>query len=189
LGYGFVFNLCGARETSNRCGVIPFSEETLATNIRCFFVLQMHLEILWNSFTNEQKCNSLCSKASWRSMGSIDQKRKIKISKRKLTQLHFKRLTHKWVPILYINSFVCSSVCRGLETQITFKIVPPNSRAHFYFFTYRVPNPESQQIQVPSPNTQASNYLLGCLRSKSRTVKKNLARAGRRPTIDHVINK
>jgi hypothetical protein len=42
----------------------------------------------------------------------------------------------------------------------------------------RVPSPESQPIQVPSPNTQASNYLLGCLRSKSRTVKKKLG-AGR----------
>jgi hypothetical protein len=96
------------------------------------------------------------------------------------------------------------SVCRGLETQIpsvrlsrswnpdpklrysidsrtakVWKSVPPNSRAqklfrtsitHFYFFTY----------WVPSPNAQASNYLLGCLRSKSWTVKKNLAWAGRR---------
>jgi len=46
------------------------------------------------------------------------------------------------------------------------------SITNFYFFTYRVLSPESRPIQVPSPNTQASNYLLGCLRSKSRTVKK-----------------
>jgi len=33
-------------------------------------------------------------------------------------------------PILYINSLVCASVCRGPETQINFnKTVPSNSRA------------------------------------------------------------
>jgi hypothetical protein len=99
---------------------------------------------------------------------------------------------------ILIHLSVCASVCQGLETQIIFKTVPPNSRAqklfktsitHFYFFTYRVPSPESQPIQVPSPNTQASNYLLGCLWSKSRMVKKNLAWAGRRLAIDHVVNK
>jgi hypothetical protein len=41
---------------------------------------------------------------------------------------------------------------------------------------FRVPSPNSRPIQVPSPNAQASNYLLGCLRSKSQTIKKNLAR-------------
>jgi hypothetical protein len=46
------------------------------------------------------------------------------------------------------------------------------SITNFYFFTYWVLSPESRPIQVPSPNTQASNYLLGCLRSKSRTIKK-----------------
>jgi len=30
---------------------------------------------------------------------------------------------------------VCVSVCRSLETQITFKIVPPNSRAQKLFRT------------------------------------------------------
>jgi len=83
-------------------------------------------------------------------------------------------------------------VHRGLETQITFKTIPPNSKAqklfktsitHFYFFTYWVSSPKSRPIQVPSPNAQASNYLLGCLWSKSRTVKKNLAWAGRRPGV------
>jgi hypothetical protein len=76
---------------------------------------------------------------------------------------------------------VCASVCRGPETHITFKTVPPNSRVqklfrtsitHFYFFTYQVPSPESRLIQVPSPNTQASNYLLGCLRSEPNGKKK-----------------
>jgi len=45
--------------------------------------------------------------------------------------------------ILYINSLVCASVCRGPETQITFKTVPPTRgpknysrlQSHFYFFT------------------------------------------------------
>jgi hypothetical protein len=36
------------------------------------------------------------------------------------------------------------------------------------------PSPESRPIQVPSPNAQAS---------KTRTIKKNLARAGRRPGV------
>jgi len=98
---------------------------------------------------------------------------------------------------------VCLSIYRGLKTQITFKIVPLNSRAqklfrtsitHFYFFTYRVPKAQKLfrtsithfyffTYRVPSPNAQASNYLLGCLRSKSRTVKKNLARARRCPGV------
>ncbi len=42
------------------------------------------------------------------------------------------------------------------------------------FFTYRVPNPESRPIQVPSPNAHAS---------KTRTIKKNLARAEQHPSV------
>jgi hypothetical protein len=58
---------------------------------------------------------------SWTLLGSI-------ISK---TPLYLFLPTH----ILYINSFSLS-VCRGLETQITFnKIVPPNSRAQKLFRT------------------------------------------------------
>jgi len=95
--------------------------------------------------------------------------------------------------------FVCASICRGPETQITFKTVPLNSRTqklfktsitHVYFFTCRVSSPESQPIQVPSPNTQVSNYLLRCLRSKSRTVKKTWrGPGGAQPSIALLINK
>ncbi len=71
---------------------------------------------------------------------------------------------------------ICASVCRGPEIHITFKIVPPNSRAqklfrtsitHFYFFTYRVPSPEGPKLfktsithfyfftyRVPSPESR-----------------------------------
>jgi hypothetical protein len=70
-----------------------------------------------------------------------------------------------------------------LKPRSLLKLSPPVPRAqklfrtsitHFYFFTYWVPNPESQPIQVPSPNAQAS---------KTRMIKKNLARAGRRPGV------
>jgi len=78
------------------------------------------------------------------------------------------------------------------------------SITHFYFFTYRVsspegpktiqdlnhtllllylPSPESWVLTNPGPNAQASNYLLRCLRSKSRMVKKSLVQAGRRPGV------
>jgi len=69
------------QETSSWCGATPFSEETLATNIRCFFALQMHLEILWSSFTNEQKCNSLCLKQVEQAWVPLIKKEK-KISKK-----------------------------------------------------------------------------------------------------------
>jgi len=60
------------------------------------------------------------------------------------------------VVILYIKAnvvSVCLSVYRGPETQITLKTIPSNSRTqklfrtsitHFYFFTYRIPSPESR---------------------------------------------
>jgi len=75
------------------------------------------------------------------------------------------------------------TVCRGPKTQVTFKTIPLVPRAqklfrtsitHFYFFTHRAPSLESRPIQVPSPNAQAS---------KTRTIKKNLAQAGRRPGV------
>jgi hypothetical protein len=45
---------------------------------------------------------------------------------------------------------VCLSV-----TVITVQKLFRTSITHFYFFTYRVPSPESWPIQVPSPNGQA----------------------------------
>jgi hypothetical protein len=65
--------------------------------------------------------------------------------------------------------YVYASVCRGPETQITFKTFPPNSRSqnlfktsitHFYFFTYRVPSPESWVSTNPSPKSQHLGFKL-----------------------------
>jgi hypothetical protein len=61
----------------------------------------------------------------------------------------------------------CLYVCRGPETQITFKTVSPNSRAqklfrtsitHFYFFTYRVLSPDQSRSQVPTPRLQITYW-------------------------------
>jgi hypothetical protein len=87
-------------------------------------------------------------------------------------------------PIYPSKRGVCASVCRGPETKITFKIVPPNSRAqklfktsitHFYFFTYRVPT-------NPGPKSQHPGFklLTGVPTVKEPNSKKNLAQAGRR---------
>jgi len=82
-------------------------------------------------------------------------------------------ILHPRESYIYIKAN-CLFVCRGPETHITFKTVPPNSRAqklfrtsiaHFYFFTYQVPNPEGPKtihnlnhtlllLYLPSPESR-----------------------------------
>jgi hypothetical protein len=79
--------------------------------------------------------------------------------------------------ILYINSLVCVFVYQGPETHITFKTITPNSRAqklfrtsitHFYFFTYRVPSPESQG---PKNYSRPQSHTFTSLFTESRVSK------------------
>jgi len=117
-----------------------------------------------------------------------------------LLNYHLKYILYIKANVVSICLSVCASVCEVLKPRSLFKLSPwtrgPKnySRPQSHTFTSLlteswVLNLESRPMQVPSPNTHASNYLLGCLRSKSRTVKKNLAQARRRLGVWNRENK
>jgi hypothetical protein len=60
-------------------------------------------------------------------------------------------------------------------TVITVQKLFRTSITHFYFF-----HTESRVLSLDQSRSQVPTARLGCLRAKSRMVKKNLARAGRR---------